>query len=300
MARPLCCCAHECLPDQQTVARSGERLPLQIEVRLRAAVSYGREHPCRLDEASGQSAGTGTGRPRPVTLATPRSAERLGLLGHGHEQRALEAESDRAAKAEPICHGGGQVRRAGGVDLSRLIPGGNPQAQPNRPDRTEPTSAQNTTRSSMRELSHERRRAGASLVVSLSEVRAQRQRRAAVGGWSGDEALGPPPGIPRRTARADRVGNDHAPFQADAVGRADGARGVVEVSTARAPAHAFGTRRRWPAWTGWADLRHGLMMAGQQVPTYGDRRGRGPGEPCQPWAKRLVVVNWPELRIPRI
>jgi len=25
---------------------------------------------------------------------------------------------------------------------------------------------------------------------------------------------------------------------------------------------------------------------------------RGLGETCQPWAKRFIVVNWPELRIP--
>jgi hypothetical protein len=45
-------------------------------------------------------------------------------------------------------------------------------------------------------------------------------------------------------------------------------------------------------------LRHRKPSISQQVPTNA-RAIYGAVEACQPWAYRLIVANWPELRIPR-
>lgn len=56
--------------------------------------------PGDLADAGRESPGTGAGRPRAVALAGAGLPEEQRLLGHRHEQRALEAEGDRATGPE--------------------------------------------------------------------------------------------------------------------------------------------------------------------------------------------------------
>jgi hypothetical protein len=96
--------ADEGLPNEQAASLGDETRPVDVEGLMRTSVADRSEYPRRLHEAGGERTGAGTGRPRSVAFASPRSAELQIALGLGHELRALEPQRDGTAAHQLIGH----------------------------------------------------------------------------------------------------------------------------------------------------------------------------------------------------
>jgi hypothetical protein len=109
----------------------------------------GVEHPRCLNQTRGDGACAGATRPRPRAFPLPCRPELQRAVRYRHEQRTFEPECHRM----PVPEFGGyricEITRVRMVVFNRHTGHDLVRAQPKLPDRTDPTSAQKTTRSSI-------------------------------------------------------------------------------------------------------------------------------------------------------